>query len=180
MSRRDLWEQVDGDLYALLGVPSDADADALQVAWRSTAKRLHPDRGGSVTDFQQAEIAYEVLSDPLERGRYDRMRRQNAGQHSGTQAGPRYAYMYTYAPGNARTATAEEPYFNPNSADPYGDAARRNSGRRRNPWLIALAIVLGICAFIAAVALALVTFLVLLVAVSLFVGRVLTGRNGTK
>ena len=77
MSRRDLWDQVDGDLYQLLGVESSASADEIQVAWRSTAKRLHPDRGGSVTEFQQAEIAYQVLSDPLERGRYDRMRRQS-------------------------------------------------------------------------------------------------------
>ncbi len=175
MSRRDLWEQVDGDLYLLLGIGPTADADEIQLAWRSTAKRLHPDMGGSVTDFQKAEVAYQVLSDPLERGRYDRMRRQSAGHYASNPSAPRYAY--TYSPSSAARPTTEAPYFRPGSADPYGNARGRRARPRRNPWLVALAIVLGICAFVAAVMLALVTFLVLFVAVSLLVGRGLADRN---
>lgn len=178
MSRRDLWEQVDADLYLLLGVSPQADSEQIQVAWRSTAKRLHPDRGGSVTDFQNAEIAYQVLSDPLERGRYDRMRRQSAGQYASAPSAPRYAYTYSgSAPWQPRTE--ETPYFQPDSPDPYGDARNRPARAPRNPWLVALAIIIGIVVVVAAVALALVTFLILFVVGALFVGRGLSGRNRT-
>ena len=177
MSRRDLWDQVDGDLYQLLGVESSASADEIQVAWRSTAKRLHPYRCGSVTEFQKAEIAYQVLSDPLERGRYDRMRRQSAGQYAGTTSAPRYAYTYSNAGRSASAPSMDEPYFNPNSADPYGDQRFRAPRKTRSPWLIALMILVGIVAVFAAVALALVTFLVLFVVGALLMGRSLKGSN---
>jgi hypothetical protein len=72
MSRRQLWEQVDGDLYALLGISPQATPEEVQLAWREVAKRTHPDRGGAIAEFQDAEIAYQVLSDPLERAAYDR------------------------------------------------------------------------------------------------------------
>lgn len=75
MARRELWEQVDADLYQILGVPETASDDDIAEAWRSVAKRTHPDRGGSVGEFQGAEVAYQVLSDPLERRRYDRATR---------------------------------------------------------------------------------------------------------
>lgn len=75
MARRELWEQVDVDLYQILGVPETASDDDIAEAWRLVAKRTHPDRGGSVGDFQGAEVAYQVLSDPLERRRYDRATR---------------------------------------------------------------------------------------------------------
>ena len=179
MSRRDLWEQVDADLYLLLGVSPQADSEQIQLAWRSTAKRLHPDRGGSVTDFQNAEIAYQVLSDPLERGRYDRMRRQSAGQYASTPSAPRYAYTYSgsHSGASSNAQQSQTPYFQPDSPDPYGDARNRPPRPPRNPWLVALAIIVGIIVVIAAVALALVTFLVLFVVGALFVGRGLSGRN---
>ena len=177
MSRRDLWDQVDGDLYVLLGVSPQANAEEIQLAWRSTAKRLHPDRGGSVTEFQEAEIAYQVLSDPLEPGRYERMRRRSAGQYAGTTSTPRYAYTYSSAGQSAAAPSMDEPYFRPDSPDPYGDYRFRPPRKRRNPWLIALMILVGIVAVVAAVALALVTFLVLFVVGALLMGRTLNGAS---
>ena len=176
MSRRDLWDQVVGDLYQLLGVESSASADEIQVAWRSTAKRLHPDRGGSVTEFQHAEIAYQVLSDPLERGRYDRMRRQSQPSSAPNPGARQYAYSYSYTAGGQSSRPTNAPYFDPDSPDPYGDARSNTTRKPRNPWLVALAILLGILAVVAAIMLALVTFLVLFAGVILLVGRGLTGR----
>lgn len=176
MARRDLWDQVDGDLYQLLGVEPSASPEEIQVAWRSTAKRLHPDRGGSVTEFQQAEIAYQVLNDPLERGRYDRMRRQSSTTSAPNPGARQYAYSYSYTTSQRTTPSAGRPYFNPDSPDPYGDSQSNPSRKPRNPWLVALAVVLGILAIVAAVMLALVTFLVLFTAAILLVGRGLTGR----
>jgi len=71
MSRRELWEQVDGDLYEILEVGPDATTEEIQSAWRDMAKRFHPDRGGSAQDFQRAEISYQVLSDQASRHAYD-------------------------------------------------------------------------------------------------------------
>ncbi len=60
------------DLYALLGVPRDASQDQIKRAYRRRARELHPDAGGDADAFKQVTHAYEVLSDPERRGRYDR------------------------------------------------------------------------------------------------------------
>lgn len=40
-------------------------------AYRSLAKKHHPDRGGTAVDFTQLQHAFEVLSDPRQREVYD-------------------------------------------------------------------------------------------------------------
>lgn len=59
------------DPYTTLGVPKDADGDALKRAYRKKSKKCHPDTAG--TDEAQREInaAYAVLCDPDRRKRYD-------------------------------------------------------------------------------------------------------------
>lgn len=49
-----------GDLAAL-GLRSVPTAQELQVAWRASARRHHPDAGGRVEDFTRARAAYERL-----------------------------------------------------------------------------------------------------------------------
>ncbi len=63
------------DLYELLGVARDADADALKKAYRRLARQYHPDVNPdpSAQDrFKEISAAYEVLSDPQKRAAYDR------------------------------------------------------------------------------------------------------------
>jgi curved DNA-binding protein len=62
------------DYYVVLGVPRDADADTIRRAFRSLARRYHPDagRGSSSDRFRQIVAAYETLNDPTRRERYDR------------------------------------------------------------------------------------------------------------
>jgi curved DNA-binding protein len=66
------------DLYATLGVGADADADAIKKAFRDLAKKHHPDAnpGSKKSEeiFKEASQAYEILSDPEKRRRYDAMR----------------------------------------------------------------------------------------------------------
>ena len=63
------------DYYEVLGVPRDADADQLQQAFRRLARANHPDvnRDPAAEErFKEINEAYQVLSDPEQRRRYDR------------------------------------------------------------------------------------------------------------
>lgn len=59
------------DYYQLLGVRSTASMAQIRSAYRSLAKVMHPDAGGTVGTFQQLHQAYETLSDPQLRSEYD-------------------------------------------------------------------------------------------------------------
>jgi len=59
------------DLYEVLGVPRDADAATIRRAYRKKVRGVHPDSGGSVEAFNELKTAYDVLSDPVRRRRYD-------------------------------------------------------------------------------------------------------------
>jgi DnaJ-class molecular chaperone len=58
--------------YEILGVAADATADVLKKAYRKLAKEHHPDVGGDEKVFKEIQHAYDVLSDPEKRERYDR------------------------------------------------------------------------------------------------------------
>jgi molecular chaperone DnaJ len=62
------------DLYALLGVSRDAGADEIKKAYRRLARELHPDVNPDPEvqeRFKEITAAYEILSDPEKRQRYD-------------------------------------------------------------------------------------------------------------
>lgn len=59
------------DYYAILGIPRDADEDAIKKAYRKAALKTHPDRGGDAEKFKAVSEAYEVLSDGEKRAVYD-------------------------------------------------------------------------------------------------------------
>jgi molecular chaperone DnaJ len=66
---------VSQDLYELLGVSREADADAIKKAYRRLARQYHPDVNpdpASQEKFKEVSRAYEVLSDPQKRAAYDR------------------------------------------------------------------------------------------------------------
>ena len=63
------------DYYEVLGIPRTADAAEIQQAFRTLARRYHPDvnRDPAAEErFKQINDAYSVLSDPDTRSRYDR------------------------------------------------------------------------------------------------------------
>ena len=63
------------DLYDLLGVTREADADAIKKAYRKLARQYHPDVNPDPATqemFKEVSRAYEVLSDPQKRAAYDR------------------------------------------------------------------------------------------------------------
>lgn len=62
----------DRTYYAVLGVSRSATAKEIKSAYRKAARSAHPDQGGSAELFHDVAVAYEMLSDPERRRRYDR------------------------------------------------------------------------------------------------------------
>lgn len=64
------------DYYEVLGVSRDASEEEIKKAYRRLALKYHPDRnpGDRTAEerFKEASEAYQVLSDPERRSRYDR------------------------------------------------------------------------------------------------------------
>ncbi len=74
------------DYYELLEVSSTASADELKKAYRRLARQYHPDVNSAPeaeATFKAISRAYETLSDPQRRARYDRF-----GPEEGGAAGP--------------------------------------------------------------------------------------------
>jgi len=64
-----------GDYYDILGVSRGASKDELKRAYRRLARKYHPDvnkEPGAEEKFKEINRAYEVLSEPDTRNRYDR------------------------------------------------------------------------------------------------------------
>lgn len=63
------------DYYATLGVPRTATEEELKKAFRNLARRYHPDvakdKKGAEDKFKEINEAYEVLSHPENRNKYD-------------------------------------------------------------------------------------------------------------
>lgn len=64
------------DPYSLLGLTREATAEEIKRTYRRLAKRLHPDLnpGNRAVEqqFKELSAAYELLSDPAQRARFDR------------------------------------------------------------------------------------------------------------
>lgn len=99
------------DPYSALGVSRTASADDIRRAYRTLAKELHPDvRPGdkeAEERFKRATAAFNLLSDPVTKGRFDRGEidadgnermafnsrpRQSARAHAGAGAGASPGY----------------------------------------------------------------------------------------
>jgi curved DNA-binding protein len=96
------------DYYAALGVAPDADDNAIKQAYRKLARQYHPDVNPGDTQaeerFKEANEAYQALSDPERRRKYDQLREQYrqwqqrggrgdfGGQGQAAPGGQSYAY----------------------------------------------------------------------------------------
>ncbi|HEY0822786.1 MAG TPA: DnaJ C-terminal domain-containing protein [Ramlibacter sp.] len=71
------------DYYAALGVPRDADAEAIKKAYRKLARQHHPDvskDAGAEARFKEVAEAYATLKDPEKRAAYDALGSRRGGE----------------------------------------------------------------------------------------------------
>ena len=131
------------DLYAILGVPRDADEGEIRSAHRALAKKYHPDAGtGSSSErFRNIQYAYDVLSDRGRRTEYDRLLRRQEQQPRRTAPPIRfhsggYATFATHVDLRhlSRGVRTERIEFGPRT---------RYAGRESDPWEALLAFLFG-------------------------------------
>jgi molecular chaperone DnaJ len=79
------------DFYEILGVPKNADEKALKNAYRTMAKKHHPDANPGNKEaeakFKEASEAYDALKDPQKRAAYDRFGHKAFEQGGGRPGG---------------------------------------------------------------------------------------------
>ena len=79
------------DFYEILGVGKNASAEEIKKAYRQRALQFHPDRNPGNKEaedkFKEAAEAYEVLSDPNKKSRYDQFGHAGVGSSAASDGG---------------------------------------------------------------------------------------------
>jgi len=83
------------DYYKVLGVPKNADERTLKKAYRKATLKAHPDKGGSQAKMTALNEAYEVLSNPELRARYD-----NGDDPNDPMSGHQHGHPFAGGAGN--------------------------------------------------------------------------------
>lgn len=90
------------DYYEILGVSRDADEKKIKAAYRKLARKWHPDlhsgkdKEAAEEKFKAINEAYEVLSDPEKRSKYDRLGANwRSGDHFDPASGMDGVNFYT-------------------------------------------------------------------------------------
>ena len=73
------------DFYEVLQVHPRADAEVIRAAYRTLARKYHPDLGGDAGRMIALNDAWDVLGDPVRRAAYDASR-IGSGRQSATAA----------------------------------------------------------------------------------------------
>mmetsp|Transcript_116271 Transcript_116271/g.328923 ORF Transcript_116271/g.328923 Transcript_116271/m.328923 type:complete len:442 (-) Transcript_116271:89-1414(-) len=88
-------------LYDLLDVEKTASGSEIKKAYRMMAMKHHPDKGGDPERFKDIQRAFEVLSDPERRRRYDE-RGEDALEEGSSPRGPQDLFEHMFGGGGRK------------------------------------------------------------------------------
>ena len=117
------------DPYATLGVSKTATEDEIRSAYRKLAKQFHPDlnpgKPAAEERFKAISIAYDLLSDPQKRARFDRGEIDASGQ----ERPPERPFYRSYGDQAGRTKYRTEQSFDPEDLEDIFSAFGGGFGR---------------------------------------------------
>eukprot|EP00741_Cyanophora_paradoxa_P018322 tig00000204_g17691.t1 len=118
----------DEDYYKILGVSHGASLKEMKTAFRSAAKKLHPDVNPSPSaaeEFKRLLRAYETLSDPKARLAWEAQRSRgpysSSSRSSSSYASSSSSYSYTPPPPGSFDSFWEDFLGGPEPAEPLDD-----------------------------------------------------------
>lgn len=131
------------DPYQILGVTKSATPEELKAAYRKLAKKLHPDLNPGKKEieqkFKEVTAAYDLLSDPVTRAKFDRGEVDGMGNDRGFGGNRADPFAYAGAGrGGYSSAGGARAGFGSN-ADPFGSFSEDlfadlfGVGRKRGP-----------------------------------------------
>src|SRR5882672_4150328 len=118
------------DYYDILGVKKAATADEIKKAYRTLAKKFHPDKNkgdkAAESKFKEISEAYAVLSDKEKRDQYDRLGKEAFGGGNpfgagGPFAGFDFSQFTSRGGGGGRRAGGTRTRTTGNFTDIFGD-----------------------------------------------------------
>ncbi|MGV3548289.1 DnaJ C-terminal domain-containing protein [Rhizobium sp.] len=116
------------DPYTVLGISRSADQTEIKAAWRTMAKKLHPDQNRSDPNaqsrFTEVGRAYDLLKDPAKKRKYDEMLSRSAfGGSAGSSTSNAYG-------GSTSSASARRPGEEPTFMEKRAEKARQEAEAR--------------------------------------------------
>src|SRR5262245_46115704 len=119
------------DPYQVLGVARDADQNAIKKAFRKLAKKMHPDLNPGnkkvEQEFKEVNAAYDLLSDPKKRERFDRGEIDASGAER-----PERSFYRAYAEGGGNSKYREAEFGEFSAEDILSELFGRGRGRGRS------------------------------------------------
>ena len=130
--------QTGRDFYNILGVNRSADTKEIKSAYRKLAKQYHPDAnpGEDTTEkFQEINRAYEVLTNPDLKKKYDMFGEQGLGTSAASDAGPGSPFGGGGFSQEVDLGDIFDSFFGGGMGGGMGGGAGRRGARTRGPMV---------------------------------------------